>query len=576
MKRHSSIYGPGLVLLAAVVTGGWFLQQGVSQDKNVYFQVRLFEEVVGHVLNSYVDPVEREEIYRSAIDGLLSDLGDPNTSFMDASTVDDFRIRMEGAYGGVGLEVVERDGWVTVITPLPGTPGTRAGIRAGDQIVAVGGQSVEDWDQDDVVAELRGEPGTDVNVKIRRPGLQDPIDFTITRAVIELKSVPFTLEVREGVGYVPLLAVTETSFEEVKHAVDSLWAGGMRELILDLRGNPGGTLDQGIAITDLFLTPGQMVVETRGRARNQNETYNAARTEPYPDLSVVVLVDERSASASEIIAGALQDHDRAVVMGAPTWGKGSVQTLYPLTGGNILRLTTARWYTPVGRSIHKDREDQMASLERSTLTLNGFLASLPDTTARPVYVTDGDRQVLGGGGIVPDILVMADTLTSREQNAVQELDRSGGSFPTARFNFAVRYLQTHPNLEPDFRLAPQDLTAFRDLLAEANVTLSDSAFQQLGRFIRYQLEREIALQKWGEMGEFRRMMDHDRALQRALTLFQASTSTQELLELAGREDLSDWRAVAAPDHVQLEGTPEAAVDETSQDSPPPDEPQGSP
>ena len=575
MKRHSSIYGPGLVLLAAVLTGGWFLQKGVSQDKNVYFQVRLFEEVVSHVLDSYVDPVEREEIYRSAIDGLLSDLGDPNTSFMDASTVDDFRIRMEGAYGGVGLEVTERDDWVTVITPLPGTPGTRAGIRAGDQIIAVEGESVEGWEQDDVVAELRGEPGTDVSVKIRRPGLDEPIDFTITRAVIELKSVPFAMDLRDGVGYLPLLSVTETSFQEVKQAVDSLWAGGTRELILDLRGNPGGTLDQGIAITDLFLTPGQMVVETRGRARNQNEDYSASRTEPYPELSVVVLVDERSASASEIIAGALQDHDRAVVMGAPTWGKGSVQTLYPLTGGNILRLTTARWYTPAGRSIHKDREDQMASLERSTLTINGSLASLPDTTARPVYVTEGNRRILGGGGIVPDILVMADTLTSQEQGAVRELDRSGGSFPTAVFNFAVQYLQNHPSLEPDFRLRPGDLASFRELLAQSNVTLSDSAFQRLERFIRYQLEREIALQEWGEEGEFRRLMDTDRTLQRALTLFQASANTEELLRLADREDFSDWRAVAAPDHVQLEEALETDPGRAVPDSIQSDEPRGS-
>lgn len=563
MKRHSSIFAPGIVLLVAVLTGGWFLQQGVSQDKNVYFQVRLFEEVVDHVMNSFVDPVDREEIYQAAIDGLLQDLGDPNTSFMPASTVDDFRIRMEGAYGGVGLEVVERDGWVTVITPLPGSPGTRAGIRAGDQILAVDGESVDGWDQDDVVAQLRGEPGTDVSVSVRRPGIAEPIPFTITRAVIELRSVPFALQVEDGVGYLPLLSVTETSYQEVRESVDSLYALGVRELILDLRGNPGGTLDQGIAITDLFLTPGQMVVETRGRARNQNETYTASREQPYPDLSVVVLVDERSASASEIIAGALQDHDRAVVMGAPTWGKGSVQTLYPLTGGNILRLTTARWYTPVGRSIHKDREDQMASLERSTLTLNGFLASLPDTMTRPVYRTDSDRRVLGGGGIVPDILVMADTLTQSEQEAVQELDRSGGSFPTAVFNFAVSYLQDHPDLSRDFELRPADLSSFREFLARKEVTFTDAGFQRLGRFIRYQLEREIALQKWGEAGEFQQMLDSDRAFQRALTLFHASGSPAELLEVAAREDLSDWRAVAAPDHLEADGS---SVEEGSQET----------
>jgi carboxyl-terminal processing protease len=557
MKRFSSIFAPGLVLFFAVLMGGWFLQKGVSQDKNVYFQLRLFDEVVDRVLTSFVDPVERGEIYQAAIDGILSDLGDPNTTFMPASDVDDFRIRMEGEYGGVGLEVMERDGWVTVVTPLPGTPGTRAGIRAGDQVVEVEGQSMAGWDSDQVVEELRGRPGTEVSVMIRRPGLDVPIPFTITRAVIQLRSVPFALELEEGVGYLPLLTVSETSFEEVKRAVDSLQAVGVQELILDLRGNPGGTLEQGIDITDYFLDPGQGVVETRGRALNQNETFRAVREQPYPDLALVVLVDERSASASEIIAGALQDYDRAVVVGAPTWGKGSVQTLYPLTGGNVLRLTTARWYTPVGRSIHKDRAAQIASFERSTLTLSGSLATLPDTVAKPVFLTESGRKVAGGGGIVPDVLVMADTLTEVEQRAIRELDRLGGSFLTAVFNFAVRYLQEHPDPSPDFAVGPADLASFQELLRESEVTISQGAFQRLERFIRFHLEREIALQAWGEAGEFRRMVASDNALLRALALLEEAAGTSELLQMAAQIDRSDWTPVLAPEETQEQATPVA-------------------
>ena len=566
MKRFSSIFAPGLVLFFAVLTGGWFLQKGVSQDRNVYFQVRLFEEVVDHVMSSYVDPVDRGEVYQSAIDGLLSDLGDPNTSFMPASDADDLRIRMEGEYGGVGLEVIDRDGWVTVVTPLPGTPGTRAGIRAGDQIVAVDGQATDGQDPDDVVDRLRGKPGTAVSVMIRRPGLQDPIPFSLTRATIQLKSVPFALELEEGVGYVPLLSVSETSFEEVRRAVDSLQAGGAKRLILDLRGNPGGTLDQGIAITDYFLEPGQGVVETRGRAANQNESFTAAREQPHPDLVVVVLVDERSASASEIIAGALQDHDRAVVMGAPTWGKGSVQTLYPLTGGNILRLTTARWFTPSGRSIHKEREDQIHTLERSALTLTGYLAALPDTVAKPAFLSDGGRRVLGGGGIVPDVLVMADTLTTLEMGAVRELDRSGGSFQTAVFNFAVRYLQDHPEPPRDFAVGSEDLASFQKLLADSEVVLSETAFTRLERFVRFQLEREIALRAWGESGEFQRMVASDRVIQRALALLRDSGDTADLLRIASQRERSDWIPVVATEKpvedgstiTEGEGTPQGS------------------
>jgi carboxyl-terminal processing protease len=552
MRRFSSIFAPGLVLFSAVLLGGWFLQKGVSQDRNVYFQLRLFEEVVDHVMTSYVDPVERDEIYQSAIDGILKDLGDPNTSFLPASDADDFRIRMEGEYAGVGLEVIPRDGWVTVVTPIPGTPGTRAGIRAGDQIVGVEGESTEGWEPDEVVDRLRGRPGTEVSVMIRRPGLEDPIPFAITRERIQLKSVPFALEMEDGVGYVPLLSVSETSFEEVRRAVDSLETLGISDLILDLRGNLGGTLDQGIAITDYFLDPGRGVVETRGRAPNQSETFNAVREQAHPDLVVAVLVDERSASAAEIIAGALQDHDRAVIVGAPTWGKGSVQTLYPLTGGNILRLTTARWYTPVGRSIHKERSDQIASLERSVRTLSNSLASLPDTVAKPIYRTDSGREVLGGGGIIPDVLVMADTLTTRETEVIREVDRSGPLFQTAVFNFAVRYLQENPDLQPEFRVGPEDMERFRGLLTETGVPLSSTQFQRLGRFVRFQLEREIALQAWGEAGEFRRVMDADRVLQRTLTLLRDSGTTSDLLRLAGRPENSDWTPVVATEEAQKE------------------------
>ncbi|MBT8395371.1 MAG: hypothetical protein KJN92_00335, partial [Gemmatimonadetes bacterium] len=387
---------------------------------------------------------------------------------------------------------------------------------------------------------LRGRPGTPVSIKVRRPGVEVPIPFEIVRETIQLRSVPFVTSLADGVGYVPLQAVTETSFAEVKRAVDSLRAEGVDALVLDLRGNGGGPLDQGIAITDYFLDPEQVVVETRGRGLNQTQTYSSRQGQPYADLELVVLVDERSASASEIIAGALQDHDRALVVGAPTFGKGSVQTLFPLTGGNILRLTTARWYTPLGRSIHKDREDQIRALERSAVTLTGTFAALPDSAEKPVFQTAGGRTVLGGGGIVPDVLVMADTLTAAEQEALRELDRSGGNFRPSIFNFAVRYLQENPGLAPGFSLTDGALEDVHRHLTNSGVELSRSAFRAAERFIRFHVEREIALQAWGEVGEFQRLVAQDNAVRRALQLLAASTSTSALLELASDPEYSDW------------------------------------
>jgi len=554
MRRRSNLFAPGLVLLVAVLVGGWFLQKGIGQERNVYFQVRLFEEVMDHVVRSYVDPVSRQDLYESAIEGVLRELGDPNSSFLPASSAQDLRIRMEGEYGGVGLEVVPRDGWVTVMTPLPGGPGGRIGIRAGDQIVEVDGASVEGWSPDEVVSALRGRAGTEVSVKVRRPGVDVPIPFTITRETIRLRSVPFAMVLSEGIGYLPLQTVSETSFREVRQAVDSLWGEGVRELVLDLRGNPGGPLDQGIAITDYFLDAGQMVVQTRGRAANQSEVFNAREPQALSGLSIVVLVDERSASASEIIAGALQDHDRAVVVGAPTFGKGSVQTLFPLAGGNYLRLTTARWYTPLGRAIHKDREDQIAAMERSVLTLDFSLASLPDTVAKPLFHTPGGRGVFGGGGIVPDVLVMVDTLTTREREAIVELERSGGRFFTTVFNFSVEFLRNNPDLDREFDLTPADLLRFQEMLREAGVDLSPSGFLSGERFIRFQLEKEIALRAWGSAGEFQRLLSQDRILERALRLLEDSASPADLLALAAEPNRSDWLPVLQEGGEGIKGT----------------------
>ncbi len=535
MKIRRSVFAPAAVLLVALLTGGWFLQQGVSQEQNVYMQVRLLEEVVDHVEKRYVEPVERKTLYQSAIDGVLEDLGDPNTSFLDATEYESLRIQTEGEYGGVGLEITERNGWVTVVTALPGTPGTRAGIRAGDRIVEVEGESAEDWSVNQVVERLRGEPDTEVGLKVERPGVSTPIPFTVTRARIELRSVPFAMMLEGDVGYVPLQVVSESSSREVRNAVDSLRADGARGLILDLRGNPGGLLDQGIGVSDLFLEPERVIVETRGRAQGQDEVMRARDAEAFGEMPIVVLVDQQSASASEIVAGALQDHDRALIIGTPSFGKGSVQTLYRLTGGNVLKLTTARWYTPVGRSIQKPFDERRASREegRGVLTVSGTRIERPDTAGRPTFQTDGGRTVYGGGGITPDLIVFPDTLHHEEEEAAREIFRSAGTFVTTTFNFAVEYLQEHPGLGRDFRLTDRDLTAFYQRLGEVDVSLERDEFDAARRFVRHQLEREIANQAWGQRGEFRRMMEEDPQLLRALDLLREASSPMNLFRVAG-------------------------------------------
>ena len=538
MKGTRSALGPLVVLVVALVTGGWFLQRGVEQDANIYLQARLFQEVLDHVTEHYVDEVDRSGLVGAAIAGVLDELSDPHTSFIDAETWDGFRFQsgMDADYGGVGLEILNRDGWVTVMTPLPGGPAVRAGIRAGDRIIEVEGTSAADWATDQAANLLRGRPGTDVTLLIERPGVDEPISFTLTRAVIEILSVPFATMVDEGVGYIPLQMFSETSGAEVRSAIERLQKEGLTSLILDLRNNPGGLLEEGVGVADLFLPNGAQILETRGRASRQSQNYSGVRPEMVPGLPVVVLVNGNSASASEIVAGALQDHDRALVMGSRTYGKGSVQTLFPLSGGNRLRLTTARWYTPVGRSIQIVHDEPSEDVRRQStaLGLAGERVLRETPEERPTVESLGGRMLYGGGGITPDLVVLPDTLSAREQVAVQRLFRSASEFNTASFNHAVSYVQDHPDLEPGFALRTADLDGFyRTLLDEHDVVLEESDFVTAERFVRYQLEQQIALQAWGEEGAFLHIRGDDRQLNDAIEILRQANTPEALFGLAG-------------------------------------------
>lgn len=531
MRR--SLAAPLVVVVVAAITGGWFLQRGVDRGENVYVKVRLFQEVVDRVESSYVEEVEPARIYNSAIDGILRELNDPYSSFLAASDYENLRIQgIEGDYGGVGLEVIERNGWVTVVSPMPGTPGARAGIRAGDQFYEVAGVAADTMDTDQAVALLRGKPGTTVSVRMLRPGVDEPIPFTLTRDKIQLRAVPFAVMLEDDIAYVPLQSVLESSTRELTAALDSLKGAGMRRLILDLRGNPGGVLDQGIEVSDLFLEPGSPIVETRGRAADQNAVYKASKEGRYAGVPMVVLVDGGSASASEIVAGALQDNDRALVLGESTFGKGLVQSLYRLSGGNVLRLTTARWYTPVGRSINKDPEVRFHKEGTEALSLDGQFAVGPDLEGRPTYTSIGGRTLFGGGGIAPDVFVTPEVLTSEEEAAARVLFRQAGDFQVAMFNFAVRFVGSHRDIPSDFELTEADLTEFLHALPEWGVQAGAEDFRKARRFVTYQLEREIALQAWGDRGLFLHQRKHDAQLTRAEELLRGVSTVAELLAAA--------------------------------------------
>ena len=526
MRR--GVFAPVAVVAFAVMAGGWLLQEGVDRASNIYVRIRVLQEVVDHVESSFVDDVDAAGLYNSAIDGLIRDLDDPHSSFLPADEYENLSIRIEGEYGGVGLEVVDRGGWVTVVSAMSGTPGQRAGIRAGDQFFEIEGIPADTMATEEAVELLRGPPGTEVTVKMLRPGVEEPIEFTIERATILLRAVPFALMLEPGIGYVPLQTVSETSSREVRAAVDSLRGEGLEGLILDLRGNPGGLLDEGIAVSDLFLEAELPIVETRGRAARQSQTYSSSSPDRYRDIPIVVLVDGTSASASEIIAGALQDHDRAVVVGETTYGKGSVQSLFRLTGGDVLRLTTARWYTPVGRLIDRDR-DAVVDVTEHELAISGQVVRPTVLDGRPEYESLGGRTLLGGGGITPDLYVAPETLSLEEAEAVYRVFRRAGGFTAALFNYAVAFVQDHPNAQPGFAVRDSELEDFYETLPEWRGEVDRDEFMTAQRWVRYLMEREIALQAWGDAGQFQQSRRHDTQLATAIELLQAAPSTADLI-----------------------------------------------
>ena len=531
MKMKRAVLTPVAVALIALGTGGWFLQRGVDQEKNVYANAQLFQDVLNRVSSSFVDEKAPSELYQKAIDGMLEELGDPHSSFMAAKDYEQLRTQTEGEYGGIGIQIARRGDYVTVISPLPGTPGERLGLRAGDAIVEVDGESAKGWSEDQAMGALRGPVGKAVKMSVARAGVAAPIPFTIVREEIHIRSVPSFYVMPNGVGYVELTIFSESSTNELRTAIGKMQAQGAKSIILDLRRNPGGLLDQGATVSDLFLDRGKLIVETKSRVPVQNQKMLARDGDEYPNLPMVVLVGPGSASASEILAGALQDHDRALVLGRTTYGKGSVQTLFPLADNNYLKLTTARWYTPSGRSIQKpygigatevlDAEDPNAGL-----TAND---SVKD---KPKFRTASGRTVYGGGGIIPDLVISPDTLTASERVLLQELNKSGQQYAAARLAYAVEYLRTNPNVQTGFSVTPQMLSDFHAALQRAGLKLDRKVYDAASQWLADDIAYEITYSKWGEQGAKQLVNTRDPQVQVAASLLQRATSPASLFKLA--------------------------------------------
>jgi carboxyl-terminal processing protease len=530
MIRHKG-FVVAAVLSAALVSGGWFLQRETEPAGSVYQQARLFDDVLAHVADYYVDSLDERQLYQMAIDGMLDQLHDPYSVFLKP---EDFRQLSEattGNYSGLGIQIDVRDGWITVVAPLPDTPAERAGIQTGDRIIQLDGRSTEGWKQDQAVKELRGPAGTAAELLIRRTGVDKPITYKLTRANIHIRSVDprITMMLDERVGYIALSPVSESSTRDVTVAIDTLLKQGMKSLIFDLRGNPGGLLDQGVAVSDLFLDSGKPIVETRGRAPGSSHEFSDTKPQQWPRLPIVVIVNGGSASAAEIIAGALQDHDRAVLIGTPTFGKGLVQSFWRLTPETGLKLTTARWYTPSGRTIQRVTRSE-AEQEAQVIAAQRGQDTKIDSTA--VFHTDAGRTIYGGGGIRPDIYVVADTLTTAERAFVKAIGDKAPLFRDALTAYAIELKEGNRLPSPNFAVTQGMVDEIVRRIRAKGADLPDSVIAGGRRLITQELGYEAARYVFGRSVEFRRRMADDEQIKRALALADRAKSPQDLLTLA--------------------------------------------
>ena len=346
--RWSKVLIVAGTLVLLIFTGG--VQHGVTAIEDTYEKLKVFTEILSLVQANYVDDVNSKELIYGAVKGMLDTL-DPHSSFMPPEAFREMQVETQGSFGGLGIEITVKDRLLTVVAPIEGTPADKAGIQPGDRIVKIEGQVTKDMTLMEAVRRLRGPKGSKVTISIVREGRSEPFDVVLVREVIEVKSIR-QKDLGDGIYYVRISSFQERTSHDLERALEQAQKGKTRAVILDLRNDPGGLLNQAVAVSDMFLEKGQLIVYTRGRQKDQDLRFTAEHAGGFPMLPMVVLVNGGSASASEIVAGALQDWKRAVILGTQTFGKGSVQTVIPLSDGSGLRLTTAKYFTPKGRSIH--------------------------------------------------------------------------------------------------------------------------------------------------------------------------------------------------------------------------------
>jgi carboxyl-terminal processing protease len=499
------IYLIPLVIIAGTILGGLFGPRVTAQSDDSTAQVQNTLRQVSMVLRSvqkeYADPVDTQKvIYNGAIPGMLQSL-DPHSMFFDPKRFAELREEQRGLYYGVGMTLTSRNGKTMVLAPFVGSPAYKAGLRPGDEIISADSTSTEHLTLAQVADLLKGPRGTSVRIGVRREGSPDPLYFDVVRDEIPRPSVDHSFLVAPDIGYVRITGFGENTGKELQDALRQLNVQDLKGLVLDLRGNGGGLLAEGVAVAEMFLQRGQLIVSHRGRASRERQ-YTASRNNRGTSVPLVVLINRLTASAAEIVSGAIQDHDRGLIIGEPSFGKGLVQTVYPLSDNTGLALTTAKYYTPSGRLIQRNYTG--VSLYDYQFQKEGGKAKQTEMKR-----TDNGRPVYGGGGITPDVELPEVTLNPFQQVLMRKY---------AFFNFAKRYLAEHKTIAKDFEVSDAVLDRFRRFLKEEQIDFTDSDIAANLPFIQKNIKEELVLSVFGLDAAFQVDAAADPEIQKAVEL----------------------------------------------------------
>jgi carboxyl-terminal processing protease len=538
---RSSRFLPAAILavVLSALAGGFFGSSLLATQDDVTQQLRIFSSALAAIEREYVDEVPSERLVYGAIDGMLKTL-DPHSSFFDPRQYAQLRERQEGRYYGLGIQIQVIEGDITVMSIFEGSPAYKKGLRRGDIIARIEDEDAKGWTSEKAVNRLKGPKGTKVNISLRRRGYEGLIDLDVERDEVNITTVRGAFMIDNQTGYIKLADFSETSDDEVGKALETLKDRGMKRLVFDLRDNPGGPLEQAIRISNRFLPRGDMIVYTRGRVQSGNTDYFAEEKSEYLDLPLVVLVNRNSASASEIVSGAIQDHDRGLVVGETTFGKALVQSVYRISGSAGLALTTGRYYTPSGRMIQRPWDGSFD--EYLTYTLRDQTEPRQHAAA-DMKRTAAGREVYSGGGIEPDKFIVGPvegfnpTRFGRTLYARQAFENFADQFAAEGDTRMSAANRNKKRITKGFQVTDGLLDDFRASLKSQRIVLDEESFTKDVDFIRAMIHYHIDVALFG-VGEARRnLIAVDPQAQVALSQFPNAI---RLTEMARNRAVVDW------------------------------------